>query len=530
MWDFLFCLSPFLFLLVTSMLLRWQRLCHLTEHGAQHLGWCAWNIICWVLELPQTVDLGPHREGAEVRLICKPTALASYLIKNCGTLTRPQLAGRPRGDPHLQIFLNLVWPVEEGVPEQGGISFTRDHLLLRDGGIVALDWAVGFRSERATAKQEQQVGVKVLGYHSSNPPILILVPNALGRMTPHLLSLCSVALQQGFYPVVFHRRGHSGCPLSTPRYQEFGDPSDLVQAIAYLRSRHPSSALVAVSEGSGSGLLLSYLGECGSSSYLMAAACISPVFHGQLWFETPVPQIYHWVALFYRKLQISRYATALSSVMDVEQILHCRSLRDMEELMFCAAKQSAHRSTEPETQGGEEGVKDHSKTDWAGYWERNEPLRDADEVAVPVLCLYSCDDPLLPPSSTLPMSLFQNNPYFLLAMTNSGSHCGFMQEGKGDAGALMWSHMVVLEYFKVVADFFRMEEWKVNCRRDTGVGDTQGARMRTSAALPRRRRASLVRRVRSTSGPRARLRCSHSEVDTLEEEQSIFTWNRSYTR
>lgn len=47
------------------------------------------------------------------------------------------------------------------------------------------------------------------------------------------------------------------------------------------------------------------------------------------------------------------------------------------------------------------------QTDWAASWERNEPLRDADEVAVPVLYLYSTDDPLLPPASTLPMSIFQ---------------------------------------------------------------------------------------------------------------------------
>lgn len=73
-----------------------------------------------------------------------------------------------------------------------------------------------------------------------------------------------------------------------------------------MRSRHPSSVLVAVSEGSGSGLLLSYLGECGSSSYLTAAACISPVLQGQLWFDTPLPPLYRWAVLVQRKLQLSR--------------------------------------------------------------------------------------------------------------------------------------------------------------------------------------------------------------------------------
>lgn len=78
------------------------------------------------------------------------------------------------------------------------------------------------------------------------------------------------------------------------------------QAVVYVHSRHPSSALVAVSEGSASGILLSYLGESGSSSYLKAAAAISPVLLGQLWFETAMPPVYRWGALFHRKMQLSR--------------------------------------------------------------------------------------------------------------------------------------------------------------------------------------------------------------------------------
>lgn len=78
------------------------------------------------------------------------------------------------------------------------------------------------------------------------------------------------------------------------------------QVVAYVHIRHPSSVMVAVSEGSGSGTLLSYLGESGSSSCLKAAAAISPVLRGQLWFETAMPPVYRWGALIHRKLQLSR--------------------------------------------------------------------------------------------------------------------------------------------------------------------------------------------------------------------------------
>lgn len=131
--------------------------------------------------------------------------------------------------------------------------------------------------------------------------------------------------------------------------------------------------------------------------------------------------------------------------MDTEKIFSCRSLQDMEKLMFCSVRllDTSQKNTL------EQAVELRSvQTNWAGYWERNEPLRDADEVAVPVLCLCSTDDPIMPPASTLPMSIFQNSPYFFLALTSQGSHCGFLQQDTQIAAS--WSHEAVLEYFWVV--------------------------------------------------------------------------------
>ncbi|KAK7143795.1 hypothetical protein R3I93_014832 [Phoxinus phoxinus] len=529
MWEFFLCLLPSLMLILVKILLRLNWICHLADSTVQQLGRCMWIMACRVLKLPHIpVSKSIGECQAEVRLICKPTGLASHLKKHCHALTQPPLARWPQADPHLQIITHLMWPTEEGAELQGGVRFKRDNLLLEDGGIVALDWAVSLMEQQVQAKRDHHPGGKALGLHSSNPAIVIIIPNALGRVTPHLIRLCHQALQQGFYPVVFHRRGQGGCPLTTPHYQEFGNPSDLVQAVAYLRNHHPSSTLLAISEGSGSGLLLSYLGECGSSSYLTAAACISPVFHGQLWFEYELPWLYHWIVLIYRKLQINRYATALGSVMDVAKILHSSSLQDIEELMFCATKQSDHRMSDSIDHVVKDRSRSSTKPDWASYWERNEPLRDADEVAVPVLCLCSRDDPLLPPLSTVPKALFHNSPYFLLAITEQGSHCGFLHED-GHGGTTSWSHFVVLEYFRVVADFFRVEE-KKGFKDDVAHRGSQGLRHSASAVLSRRRRSTLLRKERPILGSRRRQISTPSDRFTFEEEQVDFTWNRSYTR
>ncbi|MEQ2241876.1 hypothetical protein ILYODFUR_029934, partial [Ilyodon furcidens] len=315
----LFCLLPSFLFLSLCLVLRWPRLCCWAKLAVRAAGWRLWVFICLVLELPlhsykrtKTEELkssepdmlsGHTSDGP--RLICKPTALARYLLQHCGSLTKAKLAGWPWGDPHLQTVSS------QKCGEHGhNIQFTRDHLLLKDGGTVALDWMVGTRLSEATVqrrwdvKKEYQSGRKALGCFTATPPVLLLIPQFWGGITPHLQLLCHQAMREGFYVVVFHHRGTAGSPLTTARLSEFGDPADLEQAVAYVHSRHPSSVLVAVSEGSGSGVLLSYLGERGSSTCLTAAAAISPVLLGQLWFESAMPPMYRWGVLFHRKMQL----------------------------------------------------------------------------------------------------------------------------------------------------------------------------------------------------------------------------------
>ncbi|XP_008292452.1 abhydrolase domain-containing protein 15-like [Stegastes partitus] len=553
-WDLLFLLPSLLLVLLSVALHRPTVRCW-TRSAVQAAAWRFWVTVCLILELP--LHKNTRREGAKPigwdissgsaqasdgpRLICKHTALARYLLRHCGPLARSRLASWPRGDPHLQTMSSLLWG------QQGDtLQFTRDHLLLRDGGIVALDWAVGTRlgeaRRRWEGRKEQQSGGKSLGCFTPTPPVLLLIPQAWGGLTPHMKALCHQAMQQGFYVVVFHPRGTSSCPLTTARLTEFGDPADLEQAISYVHSRHPSSLLVAVSEGSGSGILLSYLGECGSSTHLTAAAAISPVLQGQLWFETVMPPVYRWGALFHRKLQLSRYTSSFRGVLDVDRALSCSSLKDFEETLFCPSVQLQPKSNSGLSSGSDSpqglapsvvwalGERAYPAKDWESYWERNEPLRDADEVAVPVLCICSSDDPLLPPTSTLPLPLFLSNPYFLLVLTDRGGHCGFTleqtEEEKRTGGEQVeegvWSHITVLEYFRVVADFLKGEQrdggsWSVPLDENSTTGQRSWIR---NVAPPRRRRAAMTRRPRP----------QNAEQMYEEADEGEFTWKRSYTR
>jgi hypothetical protein len=108
--------------------------------------------------------------------------------------------------------------------------------------------------------------------------------------------------------VVFNRRSHNGTPLTTLKLQQFGDPADLREAVRYIRYRQPAGRLYAAGESTGAGLLLSYLGECGSSSYVTAAVCLSPVFRCQSWFESGLPRAVQWALVLYQKMSLSRWA------------------------------------------------------------------------------------------------------------------------------------------------------------------------------------------------------------------------------
>lgn len=504
LWEGFFCLLPSLLFLVLLVTVRLPPVCAWMGQTARAVGWTLWRCFCLIVHLPlhRTAQPGTSIHGSEgTQFMSKPSTLAQYLLRHCGSLTRPTLAPWPKGDPHLQTVQGLLCG-----PYAQRLQFSRDNLFLKDGGIVALDWAVRTGPSDVNVRRRCE---------SNTPPVLILIPRHWGGLSAHLSSLCHTATSQGFYVVVFHHRGTAGCPLTTTRLTEFGDSADFEQAVTYIHSRQPSSVLLAVSEGSGSGILVSYLGEKGSSSRLTAAAAISPVLLGQVWYETTLPPFYHWGLLYHRKQQLRRYASSFREVLDVDYILRSSSIKDFEERLFCNNQSEALWGLAAPV-AWELKDRAHPAKDWDSYWERNEPLRDADEVAVPLLCICSRDDPLLPPVCSPPLSLFQSNPYFMLMVTDTGGHCGFtLQTNNNQSENINWSHLAVLEYLRVTVDFLKGGE------RDVGfwIGPSGEQRNRTNIlASVRKRRAATMRR-------------SHNQTNNQSlNETEEFTWKRSYTR
>lgn len=222
---------------------------------------------------------------------------------------------------------------------------------------------------------------------------------------------------------------------------------------------------------------------------------------------------------------VHRYRTALGDTIHTDTLFSSCSLRGLEEALFC---QTGHTGSTPAAPTGT--VSSSScPCAWDAYWERNEPLRDVDEVAIPVLSVCAQDDPVRGDTqSTIPLELFETNPHFFLLLTDRGGHCGFSTQFEGStAGApgavgsaavpnsgmesrgTNWSHRALLEFFRATTDFFNAEERsKQLAARRRGLGGVVGGR------VFRNRSVSTCKRVPA---------CSHNI-------HAIYNWQRSYTR
>lgn len=225
---------------VSGSLLSWGLLYCWTRLAVKTAGWRLWVIICLIIELlldsntitwmdeagsPGTdILFGSGQVSDGLRLICKPTTPAKYLFQNCLSLSRVRLASWPRGDPHFQTLSSMLWG-----KYRDRLRCNREHLLLKDVSVVALDCAVETRLGEIFGRKERQTGGKALGCFTSKPPILLVIPQYWGGPTPHPKVFCQQAREQGFYVVVFHARGRAACPLTTTRLTEFGGPADLEQ-------------------------------------------------------------------------------------------------------------------------------------------------------------------------------------------------------------------------------------------------------------------------------------------------------------
>jgi len=230
-----------------------------------------------------------HKQTFESRLYYKKSRLGVLLVKKCKQLSQPFVPCFWAGNAHLQSLLPWILPQTE-------IEFSREYLQMADKGIIALDWAV--------------VNDRVL---DKNRPVLIIVP-ALPQTTADMCSLCATALSRKYRPVVFLRRGHGHTPLTTRRLQTFAEAIDLEETIVFINRTYPCAEICAVGISSGSGLLISYLGELGNNSGLQSCVCISPCYDAETYFKGNICQPYNWLYTWKLKSLLIQHPSLRESI------------------------------------------------------------------------------------------------------------------------------------------------------------------------------------------------------------------------
>ena len=367
------------------------------------IGTILWSALCYIKSLIQTTEIYP-------RLHFKESTLASHLIKKCRLATRSFSPPLWMRNKHIQTFLPFFIP-------NCIVEFRREYLQLKDRGVVALDWVENLHLHRKKRRT-----------------VLVIIPGLCGT-AGGVSKICQYAAKRGFHPVVFNRRGLGNSFLTTPKLQSYGDPSDLRQVVKYLNGKYPKALITCVSYGTGSECLLSYLGEFGSSAQISAGVSVSASFEIAHRTSTKMTGLYDLLFLFLLKKVIWKHARALAKNIDIPKALKAWSFKQFDEAVFC---------------------KMYDYTDLDEFWDRNNPLRDVDDISVPLLFISSEDDPLHS-HKNIPFDLFKYYPHFFLIMSKQGGHCGFID----DISTLSWADRVVIDYLEAILEF-TMKGYTIN--------------------------------------------------------------------
>ncbi|XP_061197060.1 protein ABHD15-like [Saccostrea echinata] len=335
-------------------------------------------------------------------LFYKESRLNEYLIRQCTNLKKPFRPAVWARNAHIQSFLGLFI-------QRNNVIYDREYLQLTDKGIVALDWC------RIPDNPQKRTS-----------PIVIVLPGQADDKKG-VRTLCSKACGEGYRVVVINSRGHGSSYLATCKFQSYGDPTDLRQCVMYINRKFPKANITAIGVGSGSTVLFSYLGEFGSSTRLKAAAFISPPYEIDQDYLKDVPKFYQFVVLCGLKITLLRHSKALTKSVNLQSAFSSWNLLQYVEMVYCNPL-------------GYSSMED--------FLEKNNPLRDVDDIAIPVMCINSQDDPVCQ-QEHIPFDIFNYYPNMLLVSTKHGGHCGFWEGGVPES----WSASLVLEYLSTVLDF-----------------------------------------------------------------------------
>ncbi|HXI12654.1 MAG TPA: alpha/beta fold hydrolase [Thermoanaerobaculia bacterium] len=224
-------------------------------------------------------------------------------------------------------------------------------------------------------------------------------------------------------------------PNRTYRLYHSGETEDLDYLLGILKSREPSSQMVAFGASLGGNVLLKWLGEHPTQSFLHAASTISVPYDlgaGARHLESRLGGLY--VSSFLRSLKrksldkVARFPLAAERI-DARRVMESNSFYTFDD----AATAPLH---------GFAGAED--------YYTRSSSVSFVEHIRIPTLCLSSHDDPFLP-RKVLETIAARVPPNVQLRLTSLGGHVGFVS-GSAPWRCRYWAEELIVEWLAARVD------------------------------------------------------------------------------
>ncbi|KAI8972048.1 Alpha/Beta hydrolase protein [Mycotypha africana] len=358
-----------------------------------------------------------------------------YLAQTCRSLFGPKAHYTPTPylrSKHLQTIYASFYDSSD---TKNDITYERQMLEFKDGGVASLDWAVPLEPLPA-----------------GTPTLVILHGLTGGSHENYIRGLLQLLTRPpiNYRAVVYNARGCGFTNISTPQIFNASITSDLRDALRHIQKQvGDDTPLIGIGYSLGSNILVKYLGEEQEKTPLIAAVSIGNPFD-LLNTGNVLDQGY-----FTRKVYSQHMAKNLKNIflrnkdimltrgdIDIDEVLSARSIREYDDA--CTKKMSNYSTVN-------------------NYYRDGSCARVIEYVRIPLLCINALDDPVAVASS-IPVDEIKVNPYIILAATRHGGHIGWFEYSYRPS---RWIDKPIAEF--VVAMFQANDPRKDSKKLDTSV-------------------------------------------------------------
>jgi predicted alpha/beta-fold hydrolase len=262
-------------------------------------------------------------------------------------------------------------------------------------------------------------------------PTLIALHGLESSSDAHYVrGLADKAFAAGFNAVRLNQRNCGGTERLSDSLYHSGLTDDPIAVMRELTELDGLPAFAVAGYSLGGNLTLKLAGDFGTAPppALRAVCAVSPTMDLAVCvdaLEEKQNAIYQWHFVRNLKRRMRRKAKAFPGKWPLEALARIRSIREFDDAYTAPF---------------------HGFRDAADYYYRASAMRVIDKISIPALIITAADDPFVPPGPFKERAVTRNRN-ITLRITDSGGHCGFVEEAS-DGYDGYWAERQIVEFLK----------------------------------------------------------------------------------